>query len=136
MALNLSSGEDDEVISFINTTPLVDVMLVLLIIFLITIPVVTSSVPVQLPNERNTPREAQSHPLIVSVDAQGRLYWFETPLRSSDELLERLRALPKNPEPEIHLRGDQRGHFEPVGRVMGALQQAGFTRLRLITQPE
>ena len=136
MSLHLQPTDEDEVIGVINTTPLVDVMQVLLLIFLITIPVVTTSVPVQLPNERTAPREAQAKHVMVSVDAQGRLYWFDTPLRSSAELIERLRALPAHAETEVHLRGDQRGTFEPVGRVMGALQQAGFTRLRLITQPE
>src|SRR6266576_5042171 len=82
-------GDEDEIVSTINTTPLVDVMLVLLIIFLITIPVVTTSIPVQLPKERNEIRESKPENIILSVDAAGRIYWNDLRIRNTSALIER-----------------------------------------------
>ena len=88
MAMNVgSSGEEDEVVSTINTTPLVDVMLVLLIIFLITVPVVRNSIPVQLPKERNEIRETKPENIVISVDVGGRIYWNDLQIRSTQALM-------------------------------------------------
>src|SRR3954454_7875817 len=93
MAVGPSSGADDEVISAINTTPLVDVMLVLLIIFLITIPVVTTSIPVTLPKERNEIRETKPENITLSVDAEGRIYWNDLNIKNTDALIDRLKKI-------------------------------------------
>ena len=136
MGMNISSEADDETISAINTTPLVDVMLVLLIIFLITIPVVTTSVKVDLPKESNVPRETQPENLIVSVDAAGRIFLYDTPLASSQALFERLRPLAtRKPQPEVQIRGDGAADFESVGKVMNAVQRAGIAKVSFITEP-
>ena len=127
---------DDALIAEINTTPLVDVMLVLLIIFLITIPVVNSSIAVTLPREQNQQRDAQQENVIVTVDAQGRIWWFETPLPDASglpELLTRIAAM--QPQPELHIRADVRAEYDPVGRVVFAAQQAGIARIGFLTEP-
>jgi biopolymer transport protein ExbD len=137
MAFDLgpASGADDEVLSTINTTPLVDVMLVLLIIFLITIPVVTLSVKVDLPRERHELRQTQPETVIVSVDVQGGLYWFDTPVTEA-VLIDRLKAVSqRDPQPEVHLRGDLAAKYAPIGRVVQACQRAGIAKLSFITEP-
>jgi biopolymer transport protein ExbD len=127
---------EDALIAEINTTPLVDVMLVLLIIFLITIPVVNSSIAVTLPREQNQRRDMQQESVIVTVDAQGRTWWFETLLPDSaglPELLTKVAAM--QPQPELHIRADVRVDYEPVGRVVYAAQQAGIARIGFLTEP-
>ena len=136
MAMNFGSDADDEIISTINTTPLVDVMLVLLIIFLITIPVVTTSIKVDLPKEQNVIRETKPENVIVSVDATGRIYLYDTPIKNSNDLLERLKVFSaKTPQPEVQIRGDARSDFESVGRAMNAIQRAGIAKVSFITEP-
>jgi biopolymer transport protein ExbD len=127
---------EDALIAEINTTPLVDVMLVLLIIFLITIPVVNSSIAVSLPREQNLARDAQQENVIVTVDAQGAIYWFDTKLpdaKALAELLAKVSAM--SPQPELHIRGDVRADYESVGRVVLAAQQAGLARIGFLTEP-
>ncbi len=127
---------DDALIAEINTTPLVDVMLVLLIIFLITIPVVNSSIAVALPVEQNQRRDAQQESVIVTVDAQGRTWWFETRLPDTPALTELLKKIAvMQPQPELHIRGDVRAEYESVGRVVYAAQQAGIARIGFLTEP-
>src|SRR5580698_7437372 len=93
MSIGRSSGDEDEIVSTINTTPLVDVMLVLLIIFLITIPVVTTSIPVQLPKERNEVRETKPENITISVDASGGIYWNELRIPNTEALIDRLKKI-------------------------------------------
>ena len=127
---------DEEVIASINTTPLVDVMLVLLIIFLITIPVVNLSTPVVLPKERNQPRQSQPDTIVVSVDASGGLHWFDQPLKDRDALLARLREVAgRQPQPEVHLRGDASARFAMVAPVLQACTLAGIAKVSFITEP-
>jgi biopolymer transport protein ExbD len=136
MAMNVGSEADDEIIGTINTTPLVDVMLVLLIIFLITIPVVTSSVKVSLPQEKNLVRETKPENIIISVDAKGQIYVYDTPVKNTTILVERLKPLALNePQPEVQIRGDAQSDFESVGRVLYAVQRAGITKVGFITDP-
>src|SRR5512141_1167448 len=107
MAMNVGSadGGDGEVISTINTTPLVDIMLVLLIIFLITIPVVTTSIPVQLPKERNEIRESKPENIVLSVDQAGRIYWNDLRIANTQALIERLKRISVlSPQPEVQIR--------------------------------
>ena len=137
MAIQLNESAEDDVISQINTTPLVDVMLVLLIIFLITIPVVTTSVRVSLPQEKNVVRESKPENVIISVNAKGQIFLYDAPMNSSDDLMKKLRPYAlKSPQPEVQIRGDANGDFESVGRVMNALQRLGLTKVGFITQPQ
>jgi biopolymer transport protein ExbD len=137
MAMNVGSGDDEDVMSEINTTPLVDVMLVLLIIFLITIPVVTTSVKVELPKEKNVIRETKPENVIISVDVQGKIFLYDTPIKNSDDLLARMKKFAvMKPQPEVQIRGDGKSDFESVGRVMYAVQRAGITKVGFITEPQ
>ena len=133
----LGSPDDDEVIGTINTTPLVDVMLVLLIIFLITIPVVTTSIKVDLPKEKNMVRETKPENVIISVDVKGKIFLYDTPIKNSDDLLQRMKKFAvMKPQPEVQIRGDAKSDFESVGRVMYAVQRAGITKVGFITEPQ
>jgi biopolymer transport protein ExbD len=136
MAINLGSSEEDEVVSYINTTPLVDVMLVLLIIFLITIPVVRNSVAVQLPKETNQARESRPENIEVSVAADGSIFWNELRMANDKQLAERLKAIAvKKPQPEVHIRGDKNANYEGVGRIIYACQRAGISKIGFVTEP-
>ncbi|WP_322015568.1 biopolymer transporter ExbD [Paraburkholderia sp. J12] len=136
MAMNIAQdGDDDEVIAAINTTPLVDVMLVLLIIFLITIPVVTHTVPVQLPKETVNPLQTKPDSIEIAVDKDGRFYWNAQPIEGP-ALLTRLKtASQQTPQPEVHVRGDQTTRYEFIGRVVTACERAGIVKVSFITQP-
>src|SRR5215510_14871633 len=138
MAMNVgpAGGGEDEVVSTINTTPLVDVMLVLLIIFLITIPVVTTSIPVQLPKERNEIRETKPENIVISVDEQGRIYWNELRFPTTVALIDRLKKISVlTPQPEVQIRGDGRARYDAVGRIIYACQRAGIAKVGFITEP-
>jgi len=136
MAMAVGPAEDDDVISAINTTPLVDVMLVLLIIFLITIPVVTTSIPVQLPKERVEVRETKPENVVLSVDTKGNIYWYDARMPNTDALVARLKEVSKkDPQPEVHVRGDLSSPYEGVGKILLACQRAGITKVAFITEP-
>lgn len=136
MAINFSQSED-ELLASINTTPLVDVMLVLLIIFLITVPVVTHTVPVQLPRETNQPTQTRPQNINISVDANGNLYWSLQKLSGVAELQKRLLAVSgEQPQPEVHIWGDRNAHYQAVGEVLLAAQRAGIQKVGFITQPQ
>ena len=138
MAMNVGAadGDEEEAISTINTTPLVDVMLVLLIIFLITVPVVRMTVPVELPKERNEIRETKPENIVISVDAQARIYWNELRMPNTNALVERLKKVAVlTPQPEVQIRGDGRSNYEGVGRVVYACQRAGIAKIGFITEP-
>src|SRR4051812_18785561 len=138
MAMAVGSNDDDEdaVISTINTTPLVDVMLVLLIIFLITIPVVTTSIPVQLPKERVEVRETKPENVIISVDKAGNVFWYESRVNDAEALVDRLKKVATmKPQPEVQIRGDLDARYNGVGKVLYACQRAGITKVAFITEP-
>jgi biopolymer transport protein ExbD len=138
MAMTLGSpeGEDDDVISAINTTPLVDVMLVLLIIFLITIPVVTHTVPVKLPSEVNQPYQTKPENINLAVNKNGDIFWNEQFIPNTDTLLNRLKTVAVQvPQPEVHIRGDQEVRYEYIGRVVLTSQRAGILKISFITEP-
>ena len=138
MAMNVGSadGDEDQVVSTINTTPLVDVMLVLLIIFLITIPVVTTSIPVTLPKERNEIRETKPENIVLSVDGQGRIYWNDLRIPTTAALIERLKKISVlTPQPELQIRGDGKAKYDSVGRIIYAAQRAGIAKVGFITEP-
>ena len=136
MSIGQGGGEEPEIVSAINTTPLVDVMLVLLIIFLITIPVVTTSIPVQLPKERNEVRETKPENIVISVDAGGRIYWNDLRMTSTTALIDRLKKISVLvPQPEVQIRGDGRAEYAGVGRIIYAVQRAGIAKVGFITEP-
>ena len=136
MAMGSPDGEDEEVISTINTTPLVDVMLVLLIIFLITIPVVTHTVAVKLPAEINEPFKTNPENITLAVNKDGELFWNEQFVASSDVLLEKLKVVAvKVPQPELNIRGDQNARYEFIGKVLLTAQRAGIAKIGFITEP-
>jgi biopolymer transport protein ExbD len=137
MAMNVgSSSEEDEVVSTINTTPLVDVMLVLLIIFLITIPVVTHTVPVVLPKETNIARQTKPENIIISVNKDGDIFWNQTLVPDTDELFTRLSKIATVvPQPEVQIRGDQNARYESIGRVLFQCTRAAIQKVSFITEP-
>ena len=136
MAVGPASGDEDEVMSNINTTPLVDVMLVLLIIFLITIPVVTTSIPVTLPKERVEVRETKPENVIISVDVKGDIYWYDAKVPNEAFLVDKLKKVSTmKPQPEVQIRGDLTARYMGVGRVLLACQRAGIVKVAFITEP-
>ena len=138
MAMNLASpdGDEDEMNATINTTPLVDVMLVLLIIFLVTIPVITQSVPLKLPEEINVPRQTKPENIEIAVTKDGDVYWGMQLVKDNDELVNRLKKIAVlTPQPEVHIRGDLAGRYEFVGRVVFAAQRAGIQKIGFVTEP-
>ena len=138
MAMSVGSPDDgeDQMNSTINTTPLVDVMLVLLIIFLITIPVVTQSVPLELPKERNVPTQTKPENIVIAVDRDGDVYWNMERIPDSETLVNRLKdQAVKEPQPEVHIRGDLEVRYESVGRVVVACQRAGILKVGFISEP-
>ncbi len=136
MNVGAADGDEDAPIAAINTTPLVDVMLVLLIIFLITIPVVTTSIPVQLPKERIEVRESKPENVVISVDRAGQIYWYDARVASTQALVDKLKAVSvMKPQPEVHVRGDLNATYEGVGRVLYACQRAGISKISFITEP-
>jgi biopolymer transport protein ExbD len=132
-----SSGEgEDAVMSAINTTPLVDVMLVMLIIFLITIPVVTTSIPVTLPKERVEVRETKPENIIISVDTAGGIFWYDQKVTSTEALVDKLKKVSTvKPQPEVQIRGDMTSRYEGVGKILYACQRAGIVKVAFITEP-
>jgi biopolymer transport protein ExbD len=140
MAINLGAGpdgDDDELVASINTTPLVDVMLVLLIIFLITIPVVTHTVPVALPREVNQPTKTRPDNIAIAVDKEGTVYWNEAPVADNAALLAKLKArATDDPQPEVHIRADKDVRYECVGRIVVDCQRAGIAKIGFIVEPD
>jgi biopolymer transport protein ExbD len=138
MGMNVGSaeGDDDDVNSTINTTPLVDVMLVLLIIFLITIPVVVKTVPLKLPEISNEATKTKPENVIIAVAADGKLYWNEEFI-TLPQLYERMQeAALRSPQPEVHIRGDRTARYEHIGRVVATCQRSGIMKVGFITDPE
>ena len=137
MGMNVGSNSgDDEVNSTINTTPLVDVMLVLLIIFLITIPVVTQSIAMSLPKETNLARQTRPDNIEITLSKEGDVYWNAQAVADNAALVEKLKAVAVlNPQPEVHIRGDEKARYESVGRVVLACQRAGILKISFVTEP-
>ena len=138
MGMNIGSDGtgEDEVIASINTTPLVDVMLVLLIIFLITIPAIVQNVAVVLPPERNIVTQTKPENIVISVNKDGDIFWNQTLMPDTDALFEKLRVVAVQvPQPEVHIRGDQDARYESVGRVVYTCQRASILKIGFITEP-
>lgn len=138
MGMNIGNddGDEDEMVSAINTTPLVDVMLVLLIIFLITIPVVTATVPVELPEESNQALQTKPENINISVDADGNIFWGTAQIRDLAVLQRMLNEeAVKVPQPEVHIRGDRETRYDNVNQVVTACQRASIFKVGFITEP-
>jgi biopolymer transport protein ExbD len=136
MAMSVGQ-ESGGAIASINTTPLVDVMLVLLIIFLITIPVINKTVKVELPKAVNIPTQTKPENITIAVDAAGNIYWNDKKTTDRNELLGLIEAAAvKKPQPEIHIRGDKETRYEAIGRVMYAIQRGGIVKVGFLTEPD
>ena len=140
MGMNVSSSggsaADPEPMMEMNMTPLIDVMLVLLIIFLITIPVVTHTVPVKLPSEVNQPYKTKPENINLAVDKEGKMFWNEREVPDTNALLEKLKTIAvMEPQPELHIRGDQETRYEYIGKVIFTAQRAGIAKVAFITEP-
>jgi len=136
MNVGSDSGGEDEVISTINTTPLVDVMLVLLIIFLITIPAIVQNVPVVLPAERNIVTQTKPENIVISINKDGDIFWNQQLMADTDALFEKLKVeAVKIPQPEVHIRGDENARYESVGKVVYTMQRASIMKIGFITEP-
>lgn len=136
MSVGPANSGEDSVVSEINTTPLVDVMLVLLIIFLLTIPVAIQTIPVKLPEESNVVTVTKPENVTIGVDPDGNIYWNATQLPDYNALFERMKEVAVlNPQPEIHIRGDKEGRYEFVGKVVVTCQRASILKIGFITEP-
>jgi len=137
MAMSVGNQEEGGAIAAINTTPLVDVMLVLLIIFLITIPVINKTVKVDLPKAVNIPTQTKPENITIAVDKAGTIYWNDKQVRDRNELLGLIEtAAVKKPQPEVHIRGDKETRYEAIGRVMYAIQRGGIVKVGFLTEPD
>ena len=136
MTVGQEVGEEEEVMSAINTTPLVDVMLVLLIIFLITIPAIIQQIPVSLPKERNVPTQTKPENIVIAVNKDGDVFWNMEYMKDSRALFEKLKKVAVQvPQPEVHIRADEETRYESVGRVVATCQRASILKIGFITQP-
>ena len=137
MGMSIGSGSDEEkVISTINTTPLVDVMLVLFIIFLITSPIVLKTLKVELPKEKNVVTITKPENIVISVGKDGDIFWNQQLIADTDALFEKMKVeAVKLPQPEIHIRGDENARYESVGKVVYTAQRASILKVGFITEP-
>ena len=139
MAMQIGGGEgaaEEQLNNTINTTPMVDVMLVLLIIFMITIPVVTQSIKLELPKESNIPTQTKPENVVLAVNLDGDVFWNMQRVPDIETLVERLKLeAVKEPQPEVHIRGDLASRYESIGRVVVACQRAGIAKVGFITEP-
>ena len=130
-------GDEAETMSAINTTPLVDVMLVLLIIFLITVPVITRTVPLDLPKVRNQPTKTAPENITIAVDSRGQIYWNDALVANNEVLLDKIKQVAvMDPQPEVHVRGDRGVRYEYVGRVIMLAQRGGIGKIGFISEPD
>lgn len=131
-----TQDDTDEVMNEINMTPLVDVMLVLLIVFIITVPVMQHSVNVDLPRATSAPQEIQPDTIRLSVDAQGRYFWNGQEI-ADGALQPRLEAeARRDPQPELHLSGDRNARYERVAQALAGAQRSGLRRIGFVTEPQ
>ena len=136
MTVGAADNEEDEMVASINTTPLVDIMLVLLIIFLITTPVITQSMKLELPKERNVPTQTKPENILLAVSKDGDVYWNARRMPDTESVVAALKKESiKDPQPEVYIRGDQDARYESIGRLVVACQRAGIAKVGFITEP-
>ena len=131
-----TQDDTDEVMNEINMTPLVDVMLVLLIIFIITVPVMKHAVNIDLPRATNQAQDLKPQIVRLAVDAEGRYYWNESAVSDEDLARQLSEAAAATPQPELHIRGDRAVRYERVAQAMAAAQRAGVRKIGFITEPK
>lgn len=131
-----TQDDNDEVMNEINMTPMVDVMLVLLIIFIITVPAMKHAINIDLPRASNIAQDAKPETIRLSVDAAGVYYWNEAPLSEADLVPQLRAAAVRQPQPELHIRGDKAVRYERVAQAMAAAQQAGLRKIGFVTEPK
>ncbi|AON52995.1 ExbD/TolR family protein [Herbaspirillum seropedicae] len=136
MAMGSLSDSDDDFNPEINTTPLVDVMLVLLIIFIITIPVMNHAVKIDLPKASSQPDQVKPESINLSIDASGNVFWNEEKIDSGELSLRIAAAAQKQPQPELHLRAERTTQYEKVAQVMSAAQSGGLAKIGFVTDPD
>ena len=136
MAMGSLSDSEDDFNPEINTTPLVDVMLVLLIIFIITVPVINHSVKIDLPRAANQPNETKPENINLSIDAQGKVYWNADAVEMKELNIRIAEAAKKTPQPELHLRAERTTQYEKVAQVMAAAQRNGLAKIGFVTDPQ
>ena len=137
MSVGSPDGEERGIMSEINTTPLVDIMLVLLIIFLITIPVITKNIPVQVPKAVNIPTQTKPENITISVNAEGDVFWGQSRMGSMSQLIDQVKSVAvKVPQPEIHIRADATTDYKNVGKVIAAINRGGVVKVGFITEPD
>lgn len=137
MAMNINAGGGDgEVIASINTTPLVDVMLVLLIIFLITIPVAVQTHQVTLPKDASQPRATKAQDINISLDVNGNIFWNYNQIQNERELTNKLKEISiQRPQPEVHIRGDENVEYEYMAKILISCQKSGIAKVGFLIQP-
>ena len=133
---SLSDSDEDDFNPEINTTPLVDVMLVLLIIFIITIPVMNQSVKIDLPRASSQPQDLKPENINLDIDAQGQIFWNREAIDASQLGIRIATAAQKTPQPELHLQAERTTQYEKVAQVMAAAQTGGLSKIGFITEPE
>ena len=131
-----TQDDTDEVMNEINMTPLVDVMLVLLIIFIINIPVMKHAVQIELPRASNQPQDAKPQTIRLTVDARGDYFWNDTAIDDAQLAKRFAEAAAQKPQPPLHIRGDRAVRYERVAQAMAAAQRAGLTQIGFITEPQ
>ena len=137
MAMSVGGSGEGQSYSEINMTPLIDVMLVLLIIFIITIRVILHQVPLTLPKATNLVTQTRPENITIAVDKQGAIYWNTVLLSGQDDLLNRLRGIARQePQPEVHIQGDAAVRYQFVGQVLVATQKIGIRKVAFITEPD
>ena len=136
MTFNENFADESDLVSEINMTPLVDVMLVLLIIFIITIPVINHAVKINLPKAQSQANTVQAEKINLSIDAQGNILWNAVLISESDLKRSLLESAQQTPQPELHLSADRQTAYERVARIMALAQTSGITKLGFITDPQ
>jgi biopolymer transport protein ExbD len=138
--MSMSVGSEDGeagVMAEINPTPLVDIMLVLLIIFLITVPVIQKMANVTIPKSANIPTITKPENITISVDSSGQVFWNAALVTDKQVFFQKIIGeARKTPQPEFHIRGDKNARYEAVGRVMNSLQRGGIVKVGFITEPD
>lgn len=130
------SDNTDEVMGEINMIPFIDVMLVLLIVFIITVPVMKHSVTIELPKASNEPEDTKPQTLSLAVQADGAYFIDDAPVLDGELSSLFAKAAARNPQPDLHIRGDKDVRYERVAKAMAAAQQAGLKKIGFITEPE
>jgi biopolymer transport protein ExbD len=135
MAFSSPQGDDDAgLMAEINMTPFVDVMLVLLIIFIVTLPVIQHSVKIELPKATSSASNSKPETIQVSIDAKGQIFWNKTQVTLDEYIVKAKQAASQEPVPDVNLRADKRVKYDAVAQVLSASKRNGLTKLGFVTE--